>query len=109
MLARTVLAAGLVAGLLSGASPPRLAGDFQCPEAGGPAWREVKTAHFTVQTDLFSAKVVRIDTLEVLHGALPRRALARAFEWAALHREELQVDWDRARNRQVLAPIDPLD
>jgi len=31
------------------------------------------------------------------------------LEWAALHREDLQADWDRARNRQGLAPIDPLD
>jgi Domain of unknown function (DUF4160) len=53
--------------------------------------------------------LVRIDTLDVLRGGLPRRALALVLEWAALHRGELQADWDRARNRQVLAPIDPLD
>ena len=53
--------------------------------------------------------LVRIDTLGLLRGSLPRRALALVLEWAALHREELQADWDRARNRQGLAPIDPLD
>jgi len=46
----------LVAGLLAAASPPRLAGDFECPSAGGPAWREVQTAHFVVQTNLSSGK-----------------------------------------------------
>jgi hypothetical protein len=56
MSALPVLVAGLVAGLLSAASPPTLAGDFECPEAGGPAWREVRTAHFVVQTNLSSGK-----------------------------------------------------
>jgi hypothetical protein len=53
--------------------------------------------------------LVRIDTLEPLRGCLPRRALALVLEWAALHRAELQDDWDRARNREALAPIPPLD
>ena len=46
----------LVAGLLAAGAPAPLAGDFECPEAGGPAWREVRTAHFVVQSDLSSSK-----------------------------------------------------
>jgi hypothetical protein len=38
--------------------------------------------------------VVRLDTLEVEIGSLPRRALALVLEWAALHRGELWDNWD---------------
>lgn len=30
------------------------------------------------------------------------------LEWAALHRDELRADWQRARQGEVLEPIDPL-
>ena len=33
--------------------------------------------------------LVNLETLEVLEGHLPRRALALTLEWAALHRGEL--------------------
>jgi hypothetical protein len=29
-------------------------------------------------------------------------------EWASLHREELQANWDRARRHEPLETIDPL-
>lgn len=53
--------------------------------------------------------LVAIESLEVLRGELPRRALALVLEWAAVHRTELRADWDRARAGQALAPIPPLD
>ena len=53
--------------------------------------------------------LIEIETLAVWRGSLPRRALAMAIEWAALHREELRADWVRARGGNPLAPIDPLD
>lgn len=53
--------------------------------------------------------LVRIDTLEVLAGAVPRRALALVLEWAQLHRAELADDWERAERLQPLEPIPPLD
>jgi len=52
---------------------------------------------------------LRIDTLEVATGSLPRRALALVLEWASLHRAELLEDWERARRGVPLAPIEPLD
>lgn len=45
---------------------------------------------------------------EVIAGALPRRGLALVSEWAALHREELLANWERARRDEQLEPIDPL-
>ena len=52
--------------------------------------------------------LVTIETLEVLCGWLPRRALALVLEWAAVHRDELRADWERARSGQRLTPIPPL-
>jgi hypothetical protein len=53
--------------------------------------------------------VISIESLMVLEGALPRRALALVLEWATLHRTELEQDWDRARKGLPLAHIAPLD
>lgn len=53
--------------------------------------------------------LIEIETLLVLRGSLPRRALTLVIEWAALHREELRTDWQMARDGEVLTPIAPLD
>ncbi|MEK9138774.1 MAG: DUF4160 domain-containing protein [Bacteroidota bacterium] len=50
-----------------------------------------------------------IDTLEMYHGELPRRARSLVFEWASLHRSELWADWERARKGLPLEPIAPLE
>lgn len=50
------------------AAAPARGGGFECPEAGGPAWREVRTAHFVVQTDLSSGKARDLaEELERVH------------------------------------------
>jgi hypothetical protein len=53
--------------------------------------------------------LIAIETLAVLRGELPRRALALVLEWAALHRGELQKNWARAREGATPSPIAPLD
>jgi hypothetical protein len=53
--------------------------------------------------------LIGIDSLEVLEGGLPRRALALVLEWAALQRGALRDDWQRARRGEPLSPITPLD
>jgi hypothetical protein len=53
--------------------------------------------------------LIAVDTLAVVRGELPRRALALVLEWAALHRGELQVNWQRARLGTPPSPIAPLD
>ncbi len=45
----------------------------------------------------------------VLWGSLPRRAMAHVQEWRGAHSAELEADWQRARDRQPLAPIEPLE
>jgi hypothetical protein len=49
-----------------------------------------------------------IETLEVLAGSLPDRALRLVREWATLHRAELDADWRRARKGEPLERIPPL-
>jgi hypothetical protein len=51
---------------------------------------------------------IGIDTLAVLDGSLPPRALALTIEWAALHQEELRDAFARAANSQPPGTIEPL-
>ncbi len=53
--------------------------------------------------------LIDIDTLSIVRGELPRRALAMVLEWAVMHREELRQDWELARSGRVPVPIAPLD
>ncbi|MGH9363173.1 MAG: DUF4160 domain-containing protein [Thermoanaerobaculia bacterium] len=52
---------------------------------------------------------VAIDTLSVLEGSLPRRALSLVLEWAFAHRHELQENWRRAEAHEPLVAIAPLE
>jgi len=52
--------------------------------------------------------VVDINTLRILEGAIPPRALGLVIEWAAQHRQELLDDWRLARDNQPLRRIEPL-
>ena len=52
--------------------------------------------------------VVAIADGAVLRGALPERALRLVREWAAEHRAELEVNWERVQVPEQPHPIDPL-
>jgi hypothetical protein len=51
---------------------------------------------------------ISIESLEVLAGSLPDRALRLVREWVALRRAELERNWQHARDGQPLRPVDPL-
>jgi hypothetical protein len=51
---------------------------------------------------------IDIDTLEIVDGWLPSRALRLVAEWGGQHHDELRQNWDRARAHQQLLAIDPL-
>lgn len=53
--------------------------------------------------------VIDIQSLAVMKGKFPKRALALVLEWANEHRNELMEDWKKARNGEKLLPITPLD
>ncbi|MGI8801435.1 MAG: DUF4160 domain-containing protein [Solirubrobacteraceae bacterium] len=49
-----------------------------------------------------------IETLAVIAGELPPRALRLVCEWARAHQGELRENWALARTHQRLRSIDPL-
>lgn len=53
------------------------------------------------------AQVV-IDTGQPTAGELPPRALRLLREWIELHHDELEANWQRARNDEPLHVIAPL-
>ncbi len=63
--------------------------------------------HFHVEYAEHQA-VVSIETLALIGGTLPPRALGLVAEWAALHQEELREAWQRAKNLEPAGRIDPL-
>jgi hypothetical protein len=71
-------------------------------------WNDHQPPHFHARYAEHEA-VIRLDTLELETGSLPRRALALVLEWASLHRAELRQNWGRAQTRQLLTPIAPLE
>lgn len=52
--------------------------------------------------------LVDIETLEVIRGDMPRRALALVLEWASEHRKELLEDWRLCEKNQAPKKILPL-
>lgn len=56
------------------------------------------------------AKVeIAIETLSVLAGKLPPRAMGLVIEWATRHQDELLADWELARRQETLNRIEPLE
>jgi hypothetical protein len=63
--------------------------------------------HFHAVYGDFSAKI-EIDSLNVLAGQLPPRAMSLVNEWASLHQTELRQAFEAAANLQRPGKIDPL-
>jgi uncharacterized protein DUF4160 len=53
-------------------------------------------------------RAIEIGSGAVLMGGLPSRTFKLVTEWASLHRNELEVDWQRAKDGGSPEPIDPL-
>jgi hypothetical protein len=64
--------------------------------------------HFHVQDSEFKAEIA-IETLQVLAGRLPRRALTMPLEWAASQQAELHENWELCRQHKHLRQIQPLE
>jgi hypothetical protein len=64
--------------------------------------------HFHAYYGSSSVKI-DIETLDVIEGTLPRRALGLVMEWAAQYRNELMVDWQLAEEHLPLNAIPPLE
>ena len=70
-------------------------------------WDDHAPPHFHVMYAEYEASI-DIDTLKVIKGKMPRRALALVLEWASEHREELFEDWELCRLQQPPKRISPL-
>lgn len=71
-------------------------------------YRDHAPPHFHADYGEYKIEIT-IESLEILKGKLPNRVLGLVLEWAALHRDELRADWERARKEQPLEPIQPLE
>ncbi len=71
-------------------------------------YEEKHGPHFHVEYGEHAAQVSILDG-QVMAGRLPRRVYSLVLEWWALHRAELQENWERARQGQLPTPIEPLD
>lgn len=52
--------------------------------------------------------VIKITDLTVLEGYLQPRALGLVMEWAAIHKDDLLSDWELAKAKKPLFPVEPL-
>ncbi|MBH1989195.1 MAG: DUF4160 domain-containing protein [Myxococcaceae bacterium] len=71
-------------------------------------WGDHSPPHFHAFYGEFEV-LVDIATLEVIEGAMPRRALALVLEWAFLHRVELMENWELCKQKQTPKKIKPLE
>ena len=53
--------------------------------------------------------VISIQDLAILEGDLPPKAVGLVMEWGRAHKNELLMDWDLARTKKCLFPIEPLE
>jgi Domain of unknown function (DUF4160) len=70
-------------------------------------WQEHPPPHFHALYAEHEA-LIDIQTLKVIEGSLPRRALALVLQWARAHRAEPMEDWNLCRQRQPPRTIEPL-
>lgn len=51
---------------------------------------------------------IKIRDFAVLEGYLPPKAMGLVMEWAAIHKDELLLDWEAAKEKKHMLPIEPL-
>ncbi len=74
----------------------------------GMFYRDHNPPHFHARYGEAEA-AISIRDGQVLWGSLPKRAMAHVEEWRAANVDQLLGDWERARNREPLQPIEPLE
>ena len=70
-------------------------------------YREHGVPHFHA-TYAGDTVVMAIDSGETIAGDVPSRAVRLIDEWFELHRDELWLNWARAREGAPLVGIEPL-
>lgn len=70
-------------------------------------WKEHPPPHFHALYAEYEM-LINIQTLEVVKGFLPRRAMIMVLEWANEHRAELMEAWNQCAHMQPPQKIAPL-
>ena len=70
-------------------------------------WDDHAPPHFHATYAEYEA-LINIQTLEVIGGELPRRALVMVLEWAQEHRADLLEDWELCARKLSPNKITPL-
>ena len=70
-------------------------------------FNEHATPHFHAEYGEYKASI-NIQSLELMEGKLPRRALNLVLDWAELHQGELLSDWELCEQHQQPVKINPL-
>ena len=52
--------------------------------------------------------LLNINTLGIIAGSLPPKALGLVTEWATIYKDNLMVVWEKAKNLEPLEKIPPL-
>ena len=63
--------------------------------------------HFHAEYAEHEARIA-IESLTVLSGTLPPRAMGLVAEWSVLRRQELLTLWERAKRHETIGRLDPL-
>jgi hypothetical protein len=56
-----------------------------------------------------SVAKIAIESLDVIDGSLPRRALSLVLDWASIHQQELLAAFNRASALEAPGKIAPLE
>jgi hypothetical protein len=70
-------------------------------------WNEHAPPHFHAKYAEFKA-TIDIQSLQLIKGTLPRRALELVLDWAELHQQELLKNWDLCQADEKPQNITPL-
>ncbi len=68
---------------------------------------EHNPAHFHARYAEYKI-AIDIDSLQILEGSFPPRALGLVMEWASLHKNELLEDWKLSAKNLPPQKIEPL-
>jgi len=70
-------------------------------------WNDHAPPHFHALYGEYEA-LINIQTLEVMKGHIPARALNLIIEWAGEHKQDLMEDWELCKQRKMPQKICPL-
>jgi hypothetical protein len=71
-------------------------------------WKEHGVPHFHAKYSGHRASFAIAD-MRLMEGKLPPRVMGLVLEWATIHAEELQRDWELAVKQEPLHTIAPLE